>query len=81
MSDVWHILAWYGKVRNGNMWFLEYVVRRARYFFQWHYQHNMTTVPASIRFNASNGAHVVGLVEIAFATDAPLPPHDGKANL
>ena len=42
---------------------------------------SMAAHPAFNRFNASNGTHVVDLVWIVLASDAPSPPHGGKAVL
>jgi len=56
------------------------VVWRAPYFHA-NSTTSMTATPAFNGFNASNGTHVVDLVEIVLAGDAPSPPHDGKADL
>ena len=41
----------------------------------------MTVPPALMEFNASNGTHVIDLVEILLAGDVPSPLHDTKVNL
>ena len=64
---------WDGGIGNADIWLVENVVLRAPYFHA-NSTANMTTPLAFNRFNASNGAYVVDLVEIVLAGDAPSPP-------
>ena len=80
MPDIRHRPTWDVGIGDADIWLLENVVWRAPYFHA-NSTTSMTATPAFNGFNASNGTHVVDLVEIVLAGDAQSPPHDGKADL